>query len=221
MEAHSSRVSDPNSTSTTPSLEPIEQIQQQTDNFESDEPTMSAQQNATSNSTNSTRTNNQAGSNDQPVTTNPAISNRHFALFKSLRKLNSKRITARHHLDFLTSLKDKHLIPKGLQAKSINTGLELPPDLYEEWEDAHIQLGNSRRDILIRYWQRQYSELEVSIDTTQTRLNTTASPEELNHIENTLEKTRSARSQELKSRRLQKAGQRTADSGGENNQNQN
>ena len=49
---------------------------------------------------------------------NAAISNAHFAKFKNLRKLNSKAITAKHHLEFLQSLKGKKLSTQGITSQS-------------------------------------------------------------------------------------------------------
>lgn len=157
-------------------------------------------------------------SGQEPV--NTPISNKHFATFKSLRKLNSKLLTAQHHLEFLVNLREKNLIPRGLQAKPVNTGLELPPDLYELWENCHISLGSSRRDILIKHWERQQADFQKSIYEAQSRLKTQTTPEELNKINTTLDKTKEVKTTELQARRLRKAERKTADSGGENQDNQ-
>lgn len=171
--------------------------QNRTDRVTNDDVTMSTNESAEQN-TGST----------EPVKT--AISNKLFATFKSLRKLNSKQVTAHHHLEFLTNLKEKNLVPKGLQPKPCSTGLELPPDLYEKWENAHISLGNARRDILIAYWQRQASETDKNIIEATARLNTTASATEIAHITTTLAKSRITKTEELQTRRLRKGERETA-----------
>jgi len=137
-------------------------------------------------------------------TNNKPISNQHFAVFKNLRKLNSKGITAKHHLEFLQSLKEKNLVPKGLQVKPVNIGLELPSDLYEKWENSHIRLANDRRDILISYWERHLAQLEQTILEAQARLTSTATTEELAYIVTALDKTKKSKADELKERRQRK-----------------
>lgn len=108
------------------------------------------------------------------------------------------------------------MVPKGLQAKAVNTGLELPPDLYELWENAHITLGNTRRDILIQYWSRQLSDLEKAINEATARLNTTGTDEEVEQITTTQNKTKLSKAEELKTRHLRKAENAIAASGGGN-----
>ena len=158
-----------------------------------------------------------------PTTANPItqgnspISNIHFATFKNLRKLNSKVVTANHHLEFLRSLKERNLVPKGLQVKAVNIGLELPSDLYEQWENSHIKLANDRRDILIEYWDRQINTLESSIIEAQPRLAQIATEDEIEKITGTLERTKITKTNELKARRLQKAANVAAASGGGQN----
>jgi hypothetical protein len=139
------------------------------------------------------------------------ISNKYFATFKSLRKLNSKAVTADHHLTFLKNLREKNLVPKGLQVKAVNIGIELPPDLYEQWENAHIALASSRRDILIQYWQRHMTNLQKAISEATARLGTVgATEEEITHITNTLVQTRVNKEEELKARCLRKNTRETA-----------
>ena len=67
-----------------------------------------------------------------------ALRNILFPTFKNLRKLEVKLTVAKHHSDFLNTLKELNQVPKGLKVKSTVTTAELHPDLYEEWELAHI-----------------------------------------------------------------------------------
>ena len=69
-----------------------------------------------------------------------------FPTYKLYRRQNVKLSTAKHHVDFLTTLINNHQAPKGLKPKVTLTTAELAPSLYIRWEQAHIELANTLRD---------------------------------------------------------------------------
>ena len=87
-----------------------------------------------------------------------------FPILKCFRKLNNKLTTASHHYEFLTELRSNHQTPRGLKVKVATTTAELPPQLHQRWETAHIELGNTLRDILIDYWQEICVRIRLQMD---------------------------------------------------------
>jgi len=147
-------------------------------------------------------------SNDGELTTTPdgnvpqeGIRNHLFATFKNLRKLNVKLTNAAHHMKFLIDLRDRNQVPKGLKVKSTVTTADLPPDLYEEWEQAHVELSNQLRDIMIRYWQLNLDKLNTDINKAYEKLLDNASEQEINTIDDLISKATSSKEEDLKQRR--------------------
>ena len=66
----------------------------------------------------------------------------------------------------MLGLKENGQCPKGLQVKSAPTGAELDLELYHRWEEAHITLSNTLRDILIEHWIN--TEAKFNLITTHT-----------------------------------------------------
>ena len=97
----------------------------------------------------------------EPDAENAPISNILFPTFKNLKRLNLKLTTAVHHHAILIGLKSNNLVPKGLRVKPATTTSELPSELYERWETAHIELSNALRDIMIDYWQGVVIQKEI------------------------------------------------------------
>ena len=154
--------------------------------------------------------------NNDDVTKTSAIHNTHFPTFKLLRKINNKYVTAQHHLTFLTNLQLKGQVPRGLQVKSAPTGAELDHRLYKEWEEAHINLANSLRDILIRHWTNTSASLTIVISEITDSLKLSANEEQWSLILQLIEKANNAKIQELATRRRRKENtrERTATLGG-------
>jgi len=137
-----------------------------------------------------------------------AIHNQHFPTFKLLRKLNNKIITARHHKTFLVDLQQNGQVPKGLQVKSAPTGAELDLNLYQEWEEAHVILANTLRDILIRHWITTEVNLSNLIRDHTEKLKAAASAPQLTLILGLIDKANESKTQELTSRRRRKENAR-------------
>ena len=143
--------------------------------------------------------------NATPNNENAAIHNKYFPSFKLLRKLNNKLITARHHKTFLTNLQERGQVPRGLQVKSAPTGAELDLQAYKEWEEAHIELANRLRDILIGHWIKTENSLSEQITDITEQLRTNSPPEQSNLILTLIDKANNAKALELETRRRRKA----------------
>jgi len=146
-------------------------------------------------------------------TTNIAINNQFFPTFKILRKLNNKLVTAQHHRTFLSNLKENGQVPKGLQVKTAPTGAELDLDLLHDWEEAHISLANTLRDILIKHWIYTETHIVNQITEHTERLRIKAPPEQVSLILRLIEKANSSKATELSTRRRRK-NERTGTSAG-------
>lgn len=146
------------------------------------------------------------------ATENQAIRNILFPTFKNLRRLHLKLTTAIHHYGFLTDLRSRNQVPRGLKVKPAVTTSELPSALYEKWELAHIELSNTLRDIMIEHWDNVRVELQREIEISYTKLINSAEEEELNTISQLIDKATSSKREELKTRRSnkQKPNQRSA-----------
>ena len=149
-------------------------------------------------------------------TQNSAIHNQFFPTFKLLRKLNNKLITAQHHKSFLLGLRENGQCPKGLQVKSAPTGAELDLELYHRWEEAHITLSNTLRDILIEHWINTEAKLLNLITIHTERLEIAAPKEQHELILDLVNKANEAKASELASRRRKKqeSARKTGTSGG-------
>jgi len=148
-------------------------------------------------------------SHQQPLsandnTANSAINNQFFPSFKLLRKLNNKLVTAKHHKTFLITLKENGQVPKGLQVKSAPTGAELDLYLYHQWEEAHIELSNKLRDILIKHWITTEANLSNQITDITENLRSKAPPDQVSLIFNLIDKANSSKAEELATRRRRK-----------------
>lgn len=161
-----------------------------------------------------------ASTSTDDVTQTGAIHNSHFPVFKLLRKLNNKLVTAQHHLTFLTELQSNGQVPRGLQIKSAPTGAELDFKSYQEWEEAHILLGNTLRDILIKHWKKTVEELTVHVTELTDSLKVGAKPAQCTLILAIIDKANKAKMTELMTRRVRKQRERTAISEGERGTNQ-
>ena len=128
-----------------------------------------------------------------------------FPTFKNLRRLQVKLTNANHHRDFLQTLKDRNQVPKGLKVKSTTTTAELPPELYEEWELAHVELSNQLRDIMSKYWEWTINQVRVDIDIAYHKLTVNATDVELELIDNLIQKATASKKEDLQTRRQRKA----------------
>jgi hypothetical protein len=128
-----------------------------------------------------------------------------FPTFKNLRKLEVKVTNAQHHREFLNSLKEKNQVPKGLKVRSTVTTAELPPDLYEEWELAHVELSNKLRDIMTQYWERIIIQTQRDIDDAYHRISVNATEEEIQLISELINKATSSKREELLTKRQRKS----------------
>ena len=147
----------------------------------------------------------------EQTTNNEAIHNKYFPTFKILRKLNNKLVTARHHKTFLTNLQERGQVPKGLQIKSAPTGAELDLQAYKQWEEAHIELANKLRDILIAHWTKTEAYLSEQITQLTEDLQAESPAQQSTLILTLIEKANNSKALELQSRRRRK--ERTATSG--------
>ena len=127
-----------------------------------------------------------------------------FPTYKLYRRQHLKLSTARHHVEFLTTLRTNHQAPKGLKPKVTTTTTELPPALYIRWEQAHIELANTLRDILLEHWQTTVTEVDNLLMRTYKDLESLCNPEELNTIQSLVTKATATKSTELQQRRTNK-----------------
>ena len=124
-----------------------------------------------------------------------------FPIYKLYRRQHVKLTTARHHAEFLSQLKAKNQIPKGLKPKVTVTNAELPRELYIRWEAAHIELAHTLQDILIAYWEDTIIELDLEVNRTSQDLTQLCSPEEMTTIHKLIEKANTDKVTDLKQRR--------------------
>jgi hypothetical protein len=155
---------------------------------------------------------------DSDVDQDGPIRNTTFPMYKLYRRLNMKLTSAKHHLQFLTNLKENHQVPKGLKPKVTVTTTELPARLFIRWEQAHIELANSLRDILLDHWQEVVTETESELQRIFDDLKPLCTQEELNTILSLIKKAITQKEEELQKKRTNKERniRRTGGSGGTN-----
>lgn len=132
------------------------------------------------------------------------IRNVAFPTYKLLRRQHLKLTTARHHVEFLSTLKSKNQAPKGLKPKTTLTTTELGPRLYIRWEQAHIELAYALRDILKDHWQETANNLEEDVSLTHRDLKEICTEEEMTSINSQIAKVTATKKIELSKRRTNK-----------------
>lgn len=132
------------------------------------------------------------------------IRNIAFPTYKLLRRQHMKLTTATHHAQFLKNLQENHQVPKGLKPKVTVTTAELPRSLYIRWEQAHIELANTLRDILLEHWEITKESLDYEISQTYSELSEICSPEEMTTIDQLITKSKTNKVTELQQRRMTK-----------------
>ena len=146
----------------------------------------------------------EANTEENEVDQEGPIRNTAFPTYKLYRKQHMKITNAKHHVEFLSNLRDNHQVPKGLKPKVTVTTTELPPRLYIRWERAHIELANTLRDILLEFWQETAIIVQTEIQRTFEELEPLCNQEELSTISNLIKKAVTAKEEDLKKRRLNK-----------------
>jgi hypothetical protein len=155
---------------------------------------------------------------DSDVEQDGPIRSTTFPMYKLYRRLNMKLTSAKHHLQFLSNLRENHQVPKGLKPKATVTTTELPARLFIRWEQAHIELANSLRDILLDHWQEVVTETESELKRIFDDLKPICTQEELNTILSLIKKAVTQKEEELQKKRTNKERnlRKTGGSGGTN-----
>ena len=140
---------------------------------------------------------------------NIQIQDINYPTFKLLRRLHNKRVTAEHHVHFLTELKSRNQVPRGLQVKPVTPPSDINRTLYLKWERAYIGLNITIRDILIEHWTLIATQANAEIESLTECLQQQAMQEEYDHITKLLETSNTAKQTELQSKRGRKGRSRS------------
>lgn len=135
---------------------------------------------------------------DEPTDTlDGPIRNTVFPTYKLFRKQHLALTGAEHHMEFLTKLHQNQQVPKGLKPKVTTTTVELPPKLFLRWEQAHLDLASTLRDILHEYWELKAQECHSESKKTYTILEQQCSEEELQIINSLISKANIKKKEDL------------------------